>query len=631
MIMREIHAIAICMLLAFVLYELSGLIGKEMLADKHINGKGKGYCDIVFGKEQDKSLIVNMQYNVFAPLIYTLLIASVIQYLENEWLLSRIISIVPCYYIVRAIMITVVSGKKQLYNIKYEATTAILGCILAFIIQKTLILSQKNIMMTIEEFRTELWLIIFVLIYNFIIHTWGKSSKLKQNRICTNHMKYKYIFEKYNKFKKLYGNKISKITNDIYLTRVIYSIMIYEDYNRTKTQRWCEYIIFFLTKKQMTLGIMQVSTQKYINDIASIEISVDRIKESQDKFIRNRKDAEGKDYRFGGNGEEEMCLECICNDYNPSQEYEDAIKYMYYTIKAKDEGRELEEINIEQEFSICSEDEEYIDEYIDDDYFDEYEDDDEGNDELNERKCVEIYDIYEFVQNIKKYEIFVVEDDIEFGWLDENINEEKIEFKIQENKVVVLKDLEDIHIEGGEGYFVLENGYTLELKDCEDIVINNLKIVHPENEDDDENEECEDSKGNGCNTMLRLIGCEGVSLRLLDVVSEKNLAIEISNCEDIVIEGIKISNCNSELMIINNSTVYLHNINVKECTTDEEGLIKMNSSIVEIKDSVISNCDCGAYVFSNLNSKLKCENVYVSECKFKEICNQDNIEGIKIV
>ena len=45
-----------CITSAFILYEVSGIIGKEMLADKHITGEGKGYCDITFGKESKKSL-----------------------------------------------------------------------------------------------------------------------------------------------------------------------------------------------------------------------------------------------------------------------------------------------------------------------------------------------------------------------------------------------------------------------------------------------------------------------------------------------------------------------------------------------------------------------------------------------
>ena len=57
-------AIMICFVCAFIFYELSGIIGKEMMTDKHIDGKGVGYQDIIFGKERKKSLIhwVNVYY-----------------------------------------------------------------------------------------------------------------------------------------------------------------------------------------------------------------------------------------------------------------------------------------------------------------------------------------------------------------------------------------------------------------------------------------------------------------------------------------------------------------------------------------------------------------------------------------
>ena len=72
-----------------------------MLADKHITGEGKGYCDITFGKESKKSLIINIQYNIFAPIIYMLLIATVLQNIGQEELAYKAVYIVPCYYLVR--------------------------------------------------------------------------------------------------------------------------------------------------------------------------------------------------------------------------------------------------------------------------------------------------------------------------------------------------------------------------------------------------------------------------------------------------------------------------------------------------------------------------------------------------
>lgn len=615
MILKELKAVLICMLLSFLLYELTGIIGKEMLSDKHINGKGKGYCNVVFGKKQDESLIINIQYNIFAPLIFTLFVAWGLQCLENVWLLERIILVVPFYYLIRGIMISVVTDKRKLYNISYEATTALLGCILAYIVQVTLILSKKNIMMTIEEFRTELWLIVFVLIYNFIINTWGKSSKLKQNHVCTNRMKVEYIFEMYDKFMKKYNSIIEKMTNDNYLIRIIYSIMIFENYNRPKTQRLFEYMKFFLCKQEMTLGIMQVSTTKYIDDRTSIELAMGIVKEAYEKYVKKENNGEG--YVFGGAGEEELCLESICVVYNPSKDYLDAIKYMFYTLKAKEEGKSVEEIVFEQEEI---ENEEQSCEYNKDCFEqDEYELEDEDGDEVSERKFAEIYDLFELIDNLDKYEVLILEDDIEVDLVDHNIQTEIIRIDSNEKDIFIIQNVKNSILEGDKKSIVLHNDFTLELNQCENISISNLNIIDGK------------SSINQNDTLLRLNNCKNIYLGINEMVSEKRLAIEINDSDNIIIEGMKILNSNKGVIIVNNSKVSLYKVFVDKCKSYNRALMYFNSSVVDIEDSVIVKCECEKYIFENENSKIQCENVLISDCKFDKLCNQDNLRGVKSV
>ena len=371
-----ITTVFFCIFCAFILYELSGIIGKEMLSDKHITGKGKGYQNITFGKEGKKSLIVNLQYNVFAPVIYMLLIAAVLQYFNKIDLLEKAVFIVPCYYLVRGFMIVVISGKGKLYNIKYEWKAGILGCLFAYIVQHTLILSHKSILPSIEEFRTQLWLVFFALSYHFVVRIMGRSPSLRQNRVCTNEMKKNYILQKHKKFKSQYDEVISdcgqkcRYCKDVegnswcknYLQGVTYSIMIYEDFNRTKTQRWCENILFILSSwffrwrykaadssedeeggktawPGMTLGIMQVRTQNYINNKESVKAGCEKIIQSMETYIEKALRDTISDYYFMA-GEPEACLEKICRDYNGAEDYFDAIKYIFYVLNPRSEDYE---------------------------------------------------------------------------------------------------------------------------------------------------------------------------------------------------------------------------------------------------------------------------------------------------
>ncbi len=61
--------------------------------------------------------------------------------------------------------------------------------------------------------------------------------------------------------------------------------MIYEDFNRPRVVRWIEYIRFWITKKPHSLGIMQVQTNKYINDETSIRLAVRKICKDGNNFI----------------------------------------------------------------------------------------------------------------------------------------------------------------------------------------------------------------------------------------------------------------------------------------------------------------------------------------------------------
>lgn len=98
-----------------------------------------------------------------------------------------------------------------------------------------------------------------------------------------------YIKSKYRKFREKYNELIqSKCHNDFY-EAVTYSIMIYEDFNRPKIVRLFEKIHFYITKKSHTLGIMQVHTNKMIDDKTSIILAIKKIKTATMTYKKNLK------------------------------------------------------------------------------------------------------------------------------------------------------------------------------------------------------------------------------------------------------------------------------------------------------------------------------------------------------
>ena len=89
----------------------------------------------------------------------------------------------------------------------------------------------------------------------------------------------------YAKFKTKYYKDIKLKNKDLIL--LIYSIMIYENYNKSFLTRKLEkYKIF---NKSNKYGIMQVTSNKYIDDLSSIKIATKKLEE----IAKNNKDIKG--------------------------------------------------------------------------------------------------------------------------------------------------------------------------------------------------------------------------------------------------------------------------------------------------------------------------------------------------
>jgi hypothetical protein len=72
--------------------------------------------------------------------------------------------------------------------------------------------------------------------------------------------------------------------------------MIYEDFNRPIIVRWIEYFRFWITRKPHTLGIMQVTTDKFIDNEESIKQAMQVIHNLGADFIKEYSDSKYGEY-----------------------------------------------------------------------------------------------------------------------------------------------------------------------------------------------------------------------------------------------------------------------------------------------------------------------------------------------
>lgn len=116
----------------------------------------------------------------------------------------------------------------------------------------------------------ELWIVIIVFLYNFInnIRPSDKNVKKRKDR----YVKFEFAF-----LNKKYTPIIKQVTDNVRLRQIALAIIMYEDFNRPKLFRLIEYINHFFNRKPHTLGIMQVTTNKFIGDKKSVKLGTQKL------------------------------------------------------------------------------------------------------------------------------------------------------------------------------------------------------------------------------------------------------------------------------------------------------------------------------------------------------------------
>ena len=119
---------------------------------------------------------------------------------------------------------------------------------------------------------------------------------------------------------------IKDITKNEALESVTYAILIYEDFNRPKIIRIIENIKHRFSNESHTLGVMQVRSDKLINDTESVILGTNKIVDSYNKYVRENT-VEGEEiYEWN-------VINSIISDYNVGSDYLYEVNDLSYEIR----------------------------------------------------------------------------------------------------------------------------------------------------------------------------------------------------------------------------------------------------------------------------------------------------------
>ena len=266
--------------------------------------------------KDDSYPVFNFVFKAIAPIILMVLYVAVVQIFNCRYLASQCYMIVIYYWMFRFIII-LITGKFLLTNWKtqiiYWVTSIGLSLYLYQIIDKV-----DMILPSPESLRDQMWILIILFLYSVF-------NKIDVDRNGSQKRKDNYIATSYSRFISKYDDVVSKECNNYFFTQMVYSIMIYENFNRSKFIRWFEYFHFLLTKKPHTLGIMQVTSTKFINDEQSIILAIKKIRSDCNIIVHNYA-KEHRDFSL------HLIVERIAANYNKDDDYVREVSRLFETV-----------------------------------------------------------------------------------------------------------------------------------------------------------------------------------------------------------------------------------------------------------------------------------------------------------
>lgn len=274
-------------ILSIILFIMQNWIGSKSYS--------KGYIKFSFLDEKDEALALNFMIKVLGPTVFIIIVAALLQFLKIPLDLKKIIWIVYFYIFLRISVIFIYQRQRIVNWVRIIIHYAFI-LLLASIIQKRFISDLGTLLPDFQEIKNEIWLLILVFLYQV-----GNSHRVTtlQAEIQPRGLEYlpeliprkrKYILSNYRQMKEKYDSIVDPILKEnIQVGIIIYSILIFENFNRPYLIRKLENLKYSITKKPGTFGIMQVRSNKSLSDIESIKSGTTSILSEYNRLEKDNK------------------------------------------------------------------------------------------------------------------------------------------------------------------------------------------------------------------------------------------------------------------------------------------------------------------------------------------------------
>jgi len=267
------------------------------------------FCILEYFNKRNISTI----QKVLIPVIYIVVLSGLCSEIKSNIYLVVVFEIILHNFYINNIL-----NKEILTNKKENFINFIISIVLSICIYDYYISEVDYIFPLASEFRSLLWFLIVIFIYNLFKDNIKNVENTKKTSFIDR--KREYVVVMYAKFKNKYYRLIK--SKDIIVNKLVYAIMIYENYKNPVLYRKFNVIKNRFIKKDTKYGIMQVESDKELDDEKSIKLVISKLEKDYIKIDKKIKDADKLKILLKEKYSNEEYINDIIDIYNEIIEFE---------------------------------------------------------------------------------------------------------------------------------------------------------------------------------------------------------------------------------------------------------------------------------------------------------------------
>lgn len=216
--------------------------------------------------------------------IYMLILSGIFEFYNLTKNNDNIFVIIVFLVLGKIFYLVLIKERTILRNNDYNLKKYLLTLVSSYLVNILIINRVDNIFPGAETIKLLVWL--FIIGYTLLYIKKNIDIKIPTDNNVSFDQDREYIVMQYAKYKSKYNNLVASKYN--YVDQLIYSIMIYENYNRPELLRKIDTLKYKIFHEENKFGIMQLEKKQPISDEESIELSLKKLERIYTTNIKDK-------------------------------------------------------------------------------------------------------------------------------------------------------------------------------------------------------------------------------------------------------------------------------------------------------------------------------------------------------